>query len=969
MIREIVVRGARVHNLRDVDVSLPREALVVVTGPSGSGKSSLAFDTIYAEAQRRYLQSLSAHAREVVARVAAPDVDSITGLSPTLAIGRASGSRNPRSTVGSLTEIHDSVRVLYGRLGVPHCPSCAIPVVGHPVADVVERIVARGEGSRLVVLAPVLRAHAGDARDVLEKLRREGFARVRFRGETRDLGELDALPGSGPHDLDVVIDRIVLREGVRARVRDAVELAYRVGGGRVIVGAPEAEDVAYAESPECSRCGRAVPSPSPRLFSWNGPEGACPSCSGLGETRGFSPARIVPDPSLSIGRGAVVPFGRADGSLLRRMLERLAGEVDVDAPFGALDDATRRRVLEGEGARPDGFEGVIPWLERRLRETTERRHAEGADAESIVDAIEDEFGPYVDARPCVACAGARLRPEALAVRLSDLPLGELLALPVERARARLVASLPDGGAADVAKPLLAEIEARLAFLAEVGLGYLSLDRGAPTLSSGELQRIRLAAQLGGGLVGMIYVLDEPTAGLHPKDVGALLDTLSVLRERGNTVILVEHEAQAIARADHLVELGPGAGPRGGRLVAAGSVEHVARIEESPTGAYLRRLARPASLPRRRRLGGARLEVRGVSTHNLRSVDVGFPMGALTCVTGVSGSGKSSLVSDTLVPWARHVLHGASAPGVSAHLVGLEAFERIVSIDAEPIGRTPRSNPASYSGVLALLRDVYASLPEARSRGYAKTRFSPNVKGGRCETCKGEGLVRVDLRFLSDVFVVCEACGGTRFDRDTLDIKLRGASIADVLAMSIDDAAAFFEAYPAISERLETMRRVGLGYLALGRSATTLSGGEAQRLKLARELGRRGSGKTLYVLDEPTAGLHAVDVEVLVSLLRELVAAGHTVIVIEHHLDVVLAADHVIDLGPGGGPDGGRVVAEGTPEAVAAVEASATGRAIAARLTGLASLAHLATPPGVDGSPSRPDAAPKATKRRPRSSRE
>ena len=954
MTKSLVVRGARQHNLRDVTVEIPRDRLVVVTGPSGSGKSSLAFDTIYAEGQRRYVESLSAYARQFLDRLPKPDVETIEGLSPAIAIQQQTPSKNPRSTVGTVTEIHDYLRLLYARVGEPHCPRCGKPIRAQTPQQMVDRVLSMGEGTRFSVLAPVVRARKGEHQAELQKLRKEGFVRVRVDGEVRDLGDDIALDKRKVHSIDVVVDRLSVRKddqgspkasadrpggaraegaagprpitqnGSRQRLTESIELSLSMADGLVIVAPADGEEILFSERFACAECGISLPEITPRLFSFNNPAGACPECGGLGEVRQFDPELAIPDPSLSIAEGAVAPWGKPGGVYHRFMLQQLdksGTAVDLDKPWSKLPKKARERMLNGE---PDGWEGILPGLARRMREYERRKREEGASDERAFEYIEEEIGRFARRDRCTSCDGARLRPEALAITVQGEHIGRVTARSVHDALAFFGSLELSDRDRTVADRLVREITSRLGFLVDVGLDYLSLDRASATLSGGESERIRLATQIGSALVGVLYVLDEPSIGLHPRDNARLIETLLALRDRGNTVIVVEHDADTIRAADHVVDMGPGAGKAGGRVVSSGAPEEVASDEASLTGAFLSGRRRIEVPKVRRDAERGALVLRGVRTHNLKGVDVSIPLGRLVAVTGVSGSGKSSLIVDTLLPAARAELLGRRGEG-SVEVGGVEGIDKIIDIDQSPIGRTPRSNPATYTGVLTFVRDVFSSLPEARARGYKPARFSFNVKGGRCETCQGDGVMRIEMHFLPDVYVECEECGGKRYNRETLEIRYRGLSIADVLGSTVDEAAELFAALPKIRDRLETLRAVGLGYLELGQSATTLSGGEAQRIKLARELSKRSTGRTLYVLDEPTTGLHFSDVEVLVGVLDRLVEAGNTVVVIEHDLDVIKVADWVIDLGPEGGDAGGRLVVTGTPEDVAACEESHTGR--------------------------------------------
>ncbi|MBK6465163.1 MAG: excinuclease ABC subunit UvrA [Myxococcales bacterium] len=963
----LVVVGAREHNLKNVSLSLPRGKLVVFTGPSGSGKSSLAFDTIYAEGQRRYVESLSAYARQFLEQLGKPDVERIDGLSPAIAIEQRPLSRSPRSTVGTVTEIADYLRLLFARVGVPHCPSCGKRIEAQTVQQITDRIAGLGEGSRLSLLAPICRARKGELKLELERLRREGFVRARIDGQLVDLGDDLALDRSRPHDLDVVVDRVVLKEGVLGRLTDSVELALKLGEGRLLVlpalpaeGAP----LWLSERFACVDCGVSLPPIEPRLFSFNGPHGACPSCDGLGARTAIEPRRVIGEPHRTLREGVVLAWGRRGSVALAMECARATAalSVDADVPWQQLSEAHREALLFGvdpasskkdsasasattrqskskKQAATTAYEGIVPRLEARLAgqslTTRERDGGDDAEPDETEGAIaDDELGRFSEVRTCAACGGLRLRPEALAVRLAGRDITTLGALPLDRLAA-LVRDLESDAAAltprerTIAEPLLKAIGARIGFLVEVGLGYLSLDRSAQTLSSGEGQRIRLATQIGAALVGVLYVLDEPSVGLHARDNARLIEAQLRLRDLGNTVLVVEHDREAILAADHVVDLGPGAGAHGGHVVAEGTPAELMANPASVTGPWLsgdRALSLPAA---RRKARSGHLSIVGARAHNLKNVDVDVPLGLFTCFTGVSGSGKSSLVVDTLLPAVRSVKYGAQgAVGDCDKVLGLDLVDKVVSIDQAPIGRTPRSNPATYTGVFALLRELYASLPEARARGYKPGRFSFNVKGGRCEACQGDGVLRVEMHFLPDLFVTCDACSGRRYNRETLEVKYRGLSVADALDLTVEAALATFDTLPNVRVRLEALARVGLGYLTLGQAATTLSGGEAQRVKLARELARTATGQTLYVLDEPTTGLHFGDIEVLLVALQGLADLGNTVVVIEHNLDVVACADWVVDVGPDGGELGGQIVAVGTPEAIAAHPTSHTGRYLA-----------------------------------------
>ncbi|MBK8217794.1 MAG: excinuclease ABC subunit UvrA [Myxococcales bacterium] len=945
----LVVVGARQHNLKDVSLSVPRGKLVVFTGPSGSGKSSLAFDTIYAEGQRRYVESLSAYARQFLEQLGKPAVERIDGLSPAIAIEQRPLSKSPRSTVGTVTEIADYLRLLYSRVGVPHCPSCGKRIEAQTVQQIVDRVEAMGEGSRLSILAPVCRARKGELKLELERLRREGFVRARIDGQVVDLGDEIELDRQKPHDLDVVVDRIVLKEGVRGRLTDSVELALELGEGRLLVLPEGKEPFWLSERFACIDCGVSLPPIEPRMFSFNGPHGACPACDGLGARTVVDPERVVGDPQRTLREGVVLAWGRRGSVALATECKAAkdALGVDPDVPWSKLPDEHKKLILFGNTPSEESpekrgkkraahvYEGIVPRLEARLGDTSPTPDAEDdGDTTDEGGIADDELGRFAVVRTCSACKGRRLRPEALAVKLGGMDISELGRMPLSKLT-KLVETLGQDAEGmsprerTIAEPLLRAVAGRIGFLIDVGLDYLSLDRSAQTLSSGEGQRIRLATQIGAALVGVLYVLDEPSVGLHARDNARLIEAQQRLRDLGNTVLVVEHDREAILAADHVVDLGPGAGVHGGTIVAQGSPEELMESPTSVTGPWLKG-TKSLPIPKKRIKPKAdRITVQGARAHNLKNVDVDVPLGLFTCFTGVSGSGKSSLVVDTLLPAARSAKYGAQAPvGECDAVRGLDKVDKVVSIDQAPIGRTPRSNPATYTGMFSLLRELYAGLPEARSRGYKAGRFSFNVKGGRCEACQGDGVLRVEMHFLPDIFVACDACGGRRYNRETLEVKYRGLSIADALDLTVEQALTTFDVVPKVRDRLEALMRVGLGYVTLGQPATTLSGGEAQRVKLARELARKATGQTLYVLDEPTTGLHFDDIEILLVALQGLRDQGNTVVVIEHNLDVVACADWVVDIGPNGGDGGGEIVVAGTPEDVAAHPTSHTGRYLA-----------------------------------------
>jgi len=948
MAREsLVIRGAREHNLRNIDLELPRESLVVVTGLSGSGKSSLAFDTIYAEGQRRYVESLSAYARQFLGLMEKPDVDSIEGLSPAISIEQKTVGRNPRSTVGTVTEVYDYLRLLWARVGIPHCPECGQPVLKQSSSQMVSRILELDEGTKIQVFAPLVRGRKGEFKDLFERARKEGFVRVRVDGDIHDLADPPALNRYENHDISVVVDRLVVKESDRDRLADSVETALRTAGGVVEVEEGRGKNAVthiFSERYACANCGISIPELEPRQFSFNSPYGACEECGGLGTRKEVNPTLLISDSSLSILEGVVLPWGEPSGHIRNSVLAGLAKayEFDPAEPWSSMSPEAREAVLHGSGKmkirfpyhskRFDGhyedvWEGVVGNVERRYRETK---------SEAVRNQLED----FLSTLPCTACYGSRLNPGSLAVTVGGMSLGDLVDLPIDQSFSFL-RSLPVEGESvprgvekapgptlpgEIAGPILKEVRERLGFLVNVGLEYLTLGRSADTLSGGEAQRIRLATQIGSRLVGVLYILDEPSIGLHQRDNHRLLDTLKRLRDLGNTVIVVEHDEDTIRAADYVVDLGPGAGRAGGEVVVRGPLEAVVQEPRSLTGAYLRgertipvpEIRRPVDLERS-------LTVRGAREHNLKDIDVRFPLGTFVTVTGVSGSGKSTLVTETLYhALARHFYRSRVVPGRFDGLDGLDRVDKVIDVDQSPIGRTPRSNPATYTGLFTPIRELFSSLPESQMRGYQPGRFSFNVKGGRCEACQGDGLVKIEMHFLPDVYVSCDVCRGRRYNRETLDVYYKGKNIADVLDMTVREGLEFFDAVPRIKGKLQTLQDVGLGYVHLGQSATTLSGGEAQRVKLATELSKRATGSTFYILDEPTTGLHFEDVRVLLEVLHRLVEMGNTVVVIEHNLHVVKTADWVIDLGPEGGEGGGEIVAEGTPEDVAGSERSYTG---------------------------------------------
>jgi excinuclease ABC subunit A len=939
----LLVVGARQHNLKNVTVALPRGKLVVLTGPSGSGKSSLAFDTIYAEGQRRYVESLSAYARQFLEQLAKPNVERIEGLSPAIAIEQRPLSKSPRSTVGTVTEIADYLRLLFARVGVPHCPNCGKKIEAQTVQQIVDRILALPEGSRLSVLAPICRARKGELKLEIDRLRRDGFVRARIDKNVVDLGDEIELDGKKPHDLDVVIDRVVASEKFKGRLTDSVELALKIGEGRLLVAVEGEEPFWLSERFACIDCGISLPPIEPRMFSFNGPHGACPACDGLGSRDVVDPERVIGEQKRSLREGVVLAWGRRASVALATELSRAVAAlgVDPDVAWSKLPEETRNAILFGTAksgvktGKKKAYEGIVPRLEARIASGVSEGEVSDDDPDASEGAVaDDELGRFVVTRTCDACKGRRLRPEALAVKISGMDISQLGAMHLRQLRT-LVETLSDakddtahfsGRDRAIAEPLLRAVGARLGFLIDVGLDYLALDRSAQTLSSGEGQRIRLATQIGAALVGVLYVLDEPSVGLHARDNERLIEAQKRLRDLGNTVIVVEHDREAILACDHVVDMGPGAGVNGGTILSEGTPQELMADPKSITGPYLSGKKRLPVPKVRKPRGKSAVKVVGARAHNLRNVTVEIPTGLFTCITGVSGSGKSSLIVDTLLPAARAELYSAGAPiGACDSVQGLSHIDKVISIDQAPIGRTPRSNPATYTGVFGYLRELYAGRPEARARGYKAGRFSFNVKGGRCEACQGDGVLRVEMHFLPDVFVTCDACGGKRYNRETLEILYNGLSISDALELTVEEASGKFDAVPRLRERLDAMKRVGLGYLTLGQPATTLSGGEAQRVKLARELARKATGRTLYVLDEPTTGLHFTDIEALLAAMIDLRDQGNTVVVIEHNLDVVACADWVIDLGPEGGEGGGEVVVQGTPEQVVECKRSHTGR--------------------------------------------
>ncbi len=944
---QLIVSGAREHNLKDITVAIPRGSLTVITGLSGSGKSSLAFDTIYAEGQRRYVESLSAYARQFLGQMDKPDVDSIEGLSPAISIDQKTTSRNPRSTVGTVTEIYDYLRLLWARIGQPHCHICGRPIAGQSAEQIIDQVMELEEGSRFMVLAPIVRGRKGEYGKQLSELRAEGFSRVKVDGELRRLEEEIVLDKKFKHDISVVVDRLVMKSELRKRLADSIETAVALADGLVEIELVDSgQTLIFSERFACPVHGPSLVELEPRIFSFNSPHGACPRCTGLGSQMEIDPELVVPDPSLSIGEGAIAPWAQSASDYYDQLTQAIAERytIDLETPWEKLSAAQREFFLHGTngdrvqvtyrnrfGRRRSyatRFEGIIPSLERRYRETES-------------DFAREKIEEYMTLRPCPECGGARLRPESRAVLVGDTPIQEFAGLSARRALEwvrRLELSEHDRR---IARLVLREIEERLQFLENVGIGYLTLERAASTLAGGEAQRIRLATQVGSSLVGVLYILDEPSIGLHQRDNAKLIATLERLRDLGNTVLVVEHDEGTMRAADHLVDMGPAAGEHGGHVVAQGTAEEIERVEESLTGQFLAGTS-VIEIPRRRRRPSGYLQIEGAAQHNLQEIDVKVPLGVLCCVTGVSGSGKSTLVNEVLYKAVANRLHRTrQRAGTHRRIEGLEQLDKIIYVDQSPIGRTPRSNPATYIGLFDQIRELFSKTQEARARGYKPGRFSFNVKGGRCEVCRGDGQIKIEMHFLPDVYVPCEQCHGKRYNRETLEVRFKGKTIADVLEMPIEEALEFFTHIPKIKRRVKALNDVGLGYMRLGQPATTLSGGEAQRVKLAAELCKVATGRTLYILDEPTTGLHFADIQRLLEVLRRLVDAGNSVIVIEHNMDVIKVADRIIDLGPEGGEEGGRVIATGTPEQVARVADSYTGAYLSAVLPSRARTAAVA----------------------------
>ena len=931
--KDIIIKGAREHNLKNIDLVIPRDKLVVLTGLSGSGKSSLAFDTIYAEGQRRYVESLSSYARQFLGQMEKPDIDSIDGLSPAISIDQKSTSHNPRSTVGTVTEIHDYLRLLYARCGVPHCPDCGQMIEKQTIDQVVDRVLSLPEDTKAQIIAPCVRGRKGEHQKLFEELKREGYVRVRVDGTIYDIAEAPALDKKFKHTVEAVIDRIVIKPGIEGRLTDSLETAFRLGNGLAIVAVVDGEEMLFSQNYACPDCGISIEELTPRMFSFNNPYGACPTCSGLGTLLKIDPDLVIPDGKLSLAQGCVNVMGWNSGSkgtIAAMYFEALTKHygVSMKTPYEELPKEVQNAILYGtgkdklhiaykkefgSGSFDAPFEGIATNMERRYRESTS-------------DYSKQEIERFMTQTPCPDCKGKRLKRESLAVTVGDCNIADLSDLPVRGARDFLRELELGKTQAMIAEQILKEIDARLGFLVNVGLDYLTLSRSAVSLSGGEAQRIRLATQIGSGLMGVLYILDEPSIGLHQRDNARLLKTLQRMRDLGNTLIVVEHDEETIRTADYVVDIGPGAGEHGGEVVAVGTPDEIAANEKSITGDYLSG-RKKIEIPKTRRPGnGKSLVIHGARAHNLKNIDVEIPLGKFVCVTGVSGSGKSSLVNEIIKKTLLRDLNRAhTRPGDHDRIEGIEALDKVIDIDQSPIGRTPRSNPATYCGLFDLIRAVFANTPDSRMRGYNNGRFSFNVKGGRCEACNGDGIIKIEMHFLPDIYVPCEVCGGKRYNRETLEVHYKGKNIYDVLNMTVEEALRFFKPLPKIARKLETLYDVGLGYVKIGQPSTQLSGGEAQRVKLATELSRRDTGRTLYILDEPTTGLHVDDVKRLLEILQRLCETGSSVLVIEHNLDVIKCADHVIDLGPEGGNAGGNIVAIGTPEEVAKVEGSYTGQ--------------------------------------------
>lgn len=931
MKNSIKIKGARAHNLKNINVEIPRDKLVVITGLSGSGKSSLAFDTIYAEGQRRYVESLSAYARQFLGQMDKPDVDNIEGLSPAISIDQKTTSHNPRSTVGTVTEIYDYLRLLYARAGRPHCPKCGKPITQQTVDQMIDKIMEQPERTKMLIMAQVVRGKKGEHKKILEHIRREGYVRVRIDGEVHDISEDIQLEKNKKHTIDVVIDRLVVREGIEGRLADSLETALKLGNGVVYIQIVAGELLMFSENFACVDCGISLPEITPRMFSFNNPYGACPVCMGLGSHREFDEHLVIPNKALSLGEGVFAPLSKNRNAYSMCVMDAVLKEYGytLDTPWQDIDKSTQKLLLHGAGSEKFrfhytnmfgeykeynvAFEGVLPMLKRRYQETESEE-------------MRESYADYMTEIPCPACHGARLKPETLAITVGGLNIAELTAMTIREADEFLEKIELTPREFKIANQILKEIHARLNFLLNVGLDYLTLSRSAGTLSGGEAQRIRLATQIGSGLQGVLYVLDEPSIGLHQRDNNRLLATLKKLRDLGNTLIVVEHDEDTMYAADNIIDIGPGAGANGGRVVAQGTAKEIMQVPESITGQYLSR-RKYIPVPAKRRPGNGKfIEIVGAKENNLKNIDVRFPLGTLTLVTGVSGSGKSTLVNEILYKGIASKLYRVKGkPGKHKAIKGLANIDKIIDIDQQPIGRTPRSNPATYTGVFDAIRELFSQTAEAKMRGYKAGRFSFNVKGGRCEACKGDGILKIEMHFLPDVYVPCEVCKGARYNRETLEVRYKGKNISEILDMTINEAVDFFQNVPRIVRKLQVIKDVGLGYIKLGQPATTLSGGEAQRVKLATELAKRSTGKTLYILDEPTTGLHTADIHKLLGILQRLVDGGDTVVVIEHNLDVIKTADYIIDLGPEGGDKGGTIVASGRPEDIVKAKASYTGQ--------------------------------------------
>ena len=931
MKNSIKIKGARAHNLKNINVEIPRDKLVVITGLSGSGKSSLAFDTIYAEGQRRYVESLSSYARQFLGQMDKPDVDNIEGLSPAISIDQKTTSHNPRSTVGTVTEIYDYLRLLYARAGRPHCPKCGKPITQQTVDQMIDKIMEQPERTKLLIMAQVVRGKKGEHKKILEHIRREGYVRVRIDGEVHDINEDIQLEKNKKHTIEVVIDRLVVREGIEGRLADSLETALKLGNGVVYIQIVAGELLMFSENFACVDCGISLPEITPRMFSFNNPYGACPVCMGLGSHREFDEHLVIPNKALSVGEGVFAPLSKNRNAYSMCVMDAVLKEYGytLDTPWQDIDKSTQKLLLHGAGSEKFrfhytnmfgeykeynvAFEGVLPMLKRRYQETESEE-------------MRESYADYMTEIPCPACHGARLKPETLAITVGGLNIAELTAMTIREADEFLEKIELTPRELKIANQILKEIHARLNFLLNVGLDYLTLSRSAGTLSGGEAQRIRLATQIGSGLQGVLYVLDEPSIGLHQRDNNRLLATLKKLRDLGNTLIVVEHDEDTMYAADNIIDIGPGAGANGGRVVAQGTAKEIMQVPESITGQYLSR-RKYIPVPAKRRPGNGKfIEIIGAKENNLKNIDVRFPLGTLTLVTGVSGSGKSTLVNEILYKGIASKLYRVKGkPGKHKSIKGLANIDKIIDIDQQPIGRTPRSNPATYTGVFDAIRELFSQTAEAKMRGYKAGRFSFNVKGGRCEACKGDGILKIEMHFLPDVYVPCEVCKGARYNRETLEVRYKGKNISEILDMTINEAVDFFQNVPRIVRKLQVIKDVGLGYIKLGQPATTLSGGEAQRVKLATELAKRSTGKTLYILDEPTTGLHTADIHKLLGILQRLVDGGDTVVVIEHNLDVIKTADYIIDLGPEGGDKGGTIVASGRPEDIVKAKASYTGQ--------------------------------------------